>query len=169
MITINEELLNKYLDDELNREEKDLVKSAIENSAELKRKYETLLITHNLLKNIQPDSPSINFNKMVMQKISKHRTIEIQQKRFLFSILSLFGIIILGVVGYIFYEIISSIESSESSKIVSTYSNTIGNYFTAFFGKRNLSIFGSVLSFIMLISGYFLYDYQKHSKKNFSH
>lgn len=169
MNNINDEMLNKFLDNELNDVEMNLVKSAIKNSAELKRKYETLLITHNLLKNIQPDSPSINFNKMVMQKISKCGTIKIQQKRFLFSILSLFGIIILGIVGYVFYEIISSIQQSDSSEAISTYSNTIGNYFSSFFGKKNLSIFGSVLSFIMLISGYFLYDYQKHSKKNFSH
>ncbi|MDP2365340.1 MAG: hypothetical protein Q8M94_16420 [Ignavibacteria bacterium] len=169
MKSIDDDLLNRYLDNELSIEEKNFVQSSIESNIEIIKRYESLLSTHKLLKNIQPDLVSVDFSKMVMQKISKRGVVESQQKRFLFSILSLFGIIILGIVGYVFYEIISSIQLSDSNKIVSTYSNTIGNYFSAFFGKKNLSIFGSVLSFIMLISGYFLYDYKKHSKKNFSH
>ena len=108
MITINDEMLNKYLDDELNREEKDLVKTAIENSPELKKKYAALLDTHSLLKNVEPDSPSLNFTKLVMNKISSKASTARQQKYFLFSILSLFGLIVLGITGYVLYQIISS-------------------------------------------------------------
>ena len=71
MITINDELLNKYLDDELNREEKDLVKTAIENSPELKKKYTALLDAHSLLKKMELDSLSLDFTKLVMNKISR--------------------------------------------------------------------------------------------------
>jgi len=169
MKNIDDDLLNRYLDNELSIEDKNFVKSSIESNIEIKKRYESLLITHNLLKNIQQDLVSVDFSKMVMQRISKRGIIKSQQKRFLFSILSLFGIIILGIVGYVFYGILSSIQLNDSSPAISTYTNTIGDYFSTLFGKKNLSIFGSVLSFIMLISGYFLYDYQKHSKKNFSH
>ena len=169
MININDEMLNKYLDDELNREEKDLVKTAIENSPELKKKYSTLFDANNLLRDMEPDSPSTDFTKLVMNKISSKTSTVRQQKYFLFSVLSLFGLIILGITGYIFYQVITSIQPGESSEAVTTYSKGIGDYFSSIFGKKNLSIFGSVLSFIMLISGYFLYDYQKRSKKNFSH
>lgn len=169
MNNINDELLNKYLDNELREEEKVFVLNAINNSSEIQKRFEALLKVHSLLKSLPPESASTNFSKLVMQKISRRGIIEIQQKKFLYSVLSLFGIIILGIVGYVFYEIVSSIQQSNSSEAISTYSNTIGNYFSSFFGKKNLSIFGSVLSFIMLISGYFLYDYQKKSKKNFSH
>lgn len=169
MKTINDEMLNRYIDNELSIEDRNFVRNAIENSSDIKKRYEFLLKAHLLLKNIQTESPSMDFSKLVMQKISRRGIQESQQKRFLFAILSLFGIVILGLVGYVFYEIISSIQSSDSSTAISTYSNTIGDYFSALFGKKNLSIFGSVLSFIMLVSGYFLYNYQKHSKKNFSH
>jgi hypothetical protein len=169
MKNFNDDMLNRYLDNELSNEDKNSLQSSFENNPEIKKRYDALLITHNLLKNVQPDLTSIDFSKMVMQKISKRRIIEFQQKRFLFSVLSLFLIIIVGILGYVFYEIISTIQLSDSSKTISVYSNLVGNYFSVFFGKKNLSILGSVLSLIMLISGYFLYDYQKHSKKNFSH
>jgi len=169
MITINDELLNKYLDDELNREEKDLVKTAIENSPELKKKYASLLETNQLLKNMDLDSPSLDFTKLVMNKISSKASTARQQKYFLFSILSFFGLIVLGITGYVLYQIISSMQTSESTEAVTTYSKSIGDYFSNLFGQKNLSIFGSILSFIMLVSGYFLFEYQKQSKKNFGH
>jgi hypothetical protein len=169
MNNINDEILNKYLDEELNREEMNRVRIAIENSPELKKKYETLLSVNALLRDVESESPSIDFTKRVMGKIEIKKASAHQQKYFLFTVLSFLGLIVCGITGYVFYEIITSIHSSETSGLVSNYSNTIGDYLSALFEKKNLSIFGSVLSFIMLVSGYFLYDYQKHSKKNFGH
>jgi hypothetical protein len=169
MKNINDDLLNRFLDNELSSEEKNLVKNEIEKSDSLKKRYEALLITHSLLKNIQPDSTSLDFGKMVMQKISKRGVVESQQKKLLLLVVSFLGVIILGIVGYLFYQIFNTIHLSETNNAISTYSNTIRDYFSVLFGKKNLSVLGSVLSFIMLVSGYFLYDYRKHSKKNFSH
>lgn len=169
MNNIDDELLNKYLDDELNQKEKGLVKTAIENSSEVKKSYEALLKAHNLLNSIEEESPSIDFTKLVMKKLNNKSAIAQQQKYFLLSILSLLGLIILIVTGYVLYQVISSIQPIQSSEIVTTYSKGLGDYVSNLFGQKNLTIFGSVLSFIMLISGYFLYDYQKHSKKNFGH
>jgi len=169
MNNINDELLNKYLDDELNREEKDLVKISIESSLEVKKRYETLLKAHNLFNSVEEESTSIDFTKLVMKKLNAKSVIARQQKYFLLSVLSMLGLIILCFVGYAFYQVISSMQPIQSSEIVTNYSQNFGNYFSNLFGQKNLTIFGSVLSFIMLISGYFLYDYQKNSKKYFSH
>jgi cytochrome b subunit of formate dehydrogenase len=169
MNNINDEFLNKYLDDELNQEEKDLVKTSIESSFEVKKRYETLLKAQNLFNSIEEESPSIDFTKLVMKKLSNKSAIAQQQKYFLLSILSLLGLIILGITGYVLYQVISSIQPIQSSEFVTTYSKDLGDYVSNLFGQKNITILGSVLSFIMLISGYFFYDYQKHSKKNFSH
>jgi len=169
MNNTNDEILNKYLDDELNREEMNQVKTAIENSAELKKKYEALLSANTLLKNMESDLPSVDFAKNVMGKIKRRKSTVHQQKYFLFTILSLFGLVVLGIIGYVFYEIISSVQASESSEIITNYSKSIGEYFSGLFGKKSLSILGSVLSFIMLVSGYFLYEFQKNAHKKFSH
>ena len=168
-MNINDELLNKYLDDELNREEKDLVKTAIENSPELKDKYAVLVDANSLFKNMEPDSPSLDFTKLVMHKISSKTSTARQQKYFLFSILALFSVIALGITGYVLFQILSAAQPTETNEVVTTYSKSIGDYFSSIFGKKNLSLFGSILSFIMIISGYFLFEYQKKSKKNFSH
>lgn len=169
MKNINDDLLNRFIDKELSNDENKIVRDAIENSPDIKKRYEFLLKVHLLLKDIKPESPSMEFSKLVMNKIYKHSIIESQQKRFMLIVLSFLGIIILGIVGYIFSQTINTIQLNSSNETITTYSNTIGDYFSALFGKKNLSIFGSVLSFIMLVSGYFLYDYQKHSKKKFSH
>jgi hypothetical protein len=86
----------------------------------------------------------------------------------LFTILSVLGIITLSIVGFIFVQIIPS-SGTESNHIVTEYSQNIGDYFSNIFGKKNISIFGAILSFIMLVSAYLFYEYQKQSKKNFSH
>ncbi len=169
MININDELLNKYLDDELNREEKDIVKNAIENSPDLKKQYAALVQTHNLLKNIAEDSPSIDFTKLVMNKVNKKTSNAKQQKYFMFVLLSIFGVIALCITGYILFQMISTSKASETNEIVTTYSKSIGDYLLSLFGKKNLTIFGSLLSFAMLVSGYFLFEFQKRSKKRFIH
>lgn len=169
MKNINDELLNKYLDEELNPEEMDEVKAAIKNSVELRKKYEALLTADNFLKSIETDIVPGDFSKNIINKIRNMKLLAQQQKYFVFAVLSFFGLLVLGITGYVFYEIISSVQVNESSEIVTIYSNSIGDYISSLFGKKNLSILGSVLSFIMLVSGYFLYEYQKHSKKNFSH
>ncbi|MFZ1518532.1 MAG: hypothetical protein WAU11_07145 [Ignavibacteriaceae bacterium] len=169
MKNINDELLNKYLDDELDQKEKELVRISIESSLEVKKRYEALLKAHSLFNSVEEESPSLDFTKLVMNKLNKRSVIAKQQKFFLLSILSLLGLVILGITGYALYQVISSIQPVQSSEIVTNYSKDLGDYVSNLFGQKNLTIFGSVLSFIMLISGYFLYDYQKHSKKNYSH
>jgi hypothetical protein len=168
MININDEMLNQFLDNQLSGEENEIVKNAIANSSESKRKYDTLISTDKLLRNIENDSTSLDFTKKVLQRINNQKNRAKQQKYFLFIILSVLGIITLGVVGFIFVQIIPS-SGTESNHIVTEYSQNIGDYFSNIFGKKNISIFGSILSFIMLVSAYFFYEYQKQSKKNFSH
>jgi anti-sigma factor RsiW len=168
MNTINDEMLNKYIDNELNNEEASKVRDAMANSPELQLKYSTLLKTNELLKSINSDSVSSDFTKKILQRIQNQKVRVKQQKRFLIVTVSILGIIALGIVGFILAQILST-PSQESNQIVSTYSKDISDYTSAIFGKKNVSIFGSILSFIMLVSGYFLYEYQKRSKNNFSH
>ena len=169
MNNITDEMLNKYLDNDLTSAEMQQVKSAIEKSTELKKKYEALLTANNLLKKTDADLTSVDFTKNLMQKLKAKTSTARQQKYFLFSFLILFGVIVFGITGYLFYEIILSAQSNESTRNITTYAKNISGYFSGLFSKNNLSILGSVLSFIMIISGYFLYEYQKQARKNFGH
>ncbi|HCY74793.1 MAG TPA: hypothetical protein DHV28_02645 [Ignavibacteriales bacterium] len=166
---INDEMLNNYLDNDLTSEEMQLVKSAIANSVELKKRYEALLSANNLLRETEIDFTSAEFTKNLMQKIKTKSSTARQQKYFLLSFLVLFGLIIFSITGYVLYEIILSVQANESTKGITAVSKNISEYFSGLFSKNNLSIFGSVLSFIMIISGYFLYEYQKQTRKKFGH
>ena len=148
MKNINDELLNKYLDGELNQEEKDLVKISIESSLEVKKRYEALLKAHNLLNSIEEESPSIDFTKLVMKKLGRKSAIAQQQKYFLLSILSLLGLIILGITGYVLFQVISSMQPTQSSEMVTTYTKDLGDYISNLFGQKNLTIFGLSLIYI---------------------
>lgn len=169
MKIIDDNLLNNFIDNDLSIEEKQFIQNEIDKNPEIKKRYENLLLIHNSLKNSEISSTSIDFTKTLMQKISKRELRSVQQKRFLFVMLSIFGIVTVGIVGFLFYQLISTLTFTDSNELVTNYSKSIGDYFTSIFGKKNLSIFGSVLSFIMLVAGYFLFDYQKQSKKKFSH
>ncbi len=169
MKIIDDELLNNFIDDDLSVEDRQFLKNEIENNIEIKKRYESLLLIHNSLKNSGVETTSIDFTRTIMDKISKNKLRSAQQKRFLIFILSLFGIVTLGIVAYLLYQLFSGITFTSSGKVVSDYSKDFGDYITALFGKKNLSIFGSILSFIMLVGGYFLFEYQKSMKKHMSH
>ncbi|HEX7357054.1 MAG TPA: hypothetical protein VF270_05040, partial [Ignavibacteriaceae bacterium] len=69
MNNITDEMLNKYLDNDLTSAEMQQVKSAIEKSTELEKKYEALLTANNLLKKTDADLTSGDFTKNLMQKL----------------------------------------------------------------------------------------------------
>jgi len=169
MKNIDDDLLNKYLDGELSSEEQQLVKTEIEKSSELKKKFDFLHQVHTVLNNLELESPNQDFTNLAMNKIRKKNSAVRQQKYFLFTILTLFGITILGITGYLFYQIIFSIQSNQSTEIVTKYFRGFGNYISDIFGSNNLSLFSSVLSFILLLSGYFLIEFKRQIKKKFSH
>ncbi len=129
-------------------EEKDLVKISIESSLEVKKRYEALLKAHNLLNSIEEESPSIDFTKLVMKKLGRKSAIAQQQKYFLLSILSLLGLIILGITGYVLFQVISSMQPIQSSEIVTTYSKDLGDYISNLFGQKNLTIFGAIVYYV---------------------
>ena len=167
-MNISDELLNDFIDGILKTDEVKIVKEAIEKSPEVKSRYMALVSSDDMLRKLKSETVSQNFTQTVLQKIQRRKALAKQQKRFLFVVLSFMGVIVLGIVGLIFYQVIS-LSSPESNQVVTDYSKDVGNYFSNLFGKKNISVFGSVLSFIMLVSAYFFYEFQKKSKNNFTH
>ncbi|MCJ7553706.1 MAG: hypothetical protein MUO34_07455, partial [Ignavibacteriaceae bacterium] len=84
------------------------------------------------------------------------------QKFFLFSILSIFGVLILGIIGFVFYQtVLSSSSDLQLVQTVDSLGTNIADLITSILSKMNISIIGSVLSFIIFISVYFWFEYQK--------
>lgn len=169
MKNIDNDYLNKYLDGELTPEEQKLVKIEIDKSSELKKKIDSLYQVHNVLSNMKLDSPNDNVTNLVMNKIRKKNSFARQQKYFLSTILALFGITIIGITGYLFYQIIFLVQSNHSTEFFTKYFKRFGNYISSIFGYNNLLLFGSILSFILLVSGYFLFEFKRQIEKKFGH
>mgnify|MGYP001306910872 CR=1 FL=1 len=165
MKNIDDEVLNDYLDGNLAESELVEVKMAIESNPSINARFESLLAVHKLFRLVEPDKVSDDFEKRVMQRINRGREIAKQQKRFMVMIFSFFGLLLFSIVGYAFTEVLSSIKLSASENIISTFSVFLDDYQKFLSNKNNLTILGSILSFVMVISGYFLFELQKKSKR----
>lgn len=164
---MNDEILNRLFDGDLSAVERDEVLRSVNNSPEWKKKYETLKKAHELLIAMKPEEVSDNFASIVMSKLSTQKIRAKQQKRFLTFIISFFGIIILSITGFLLYNVLisagNSTETVSSLNILSSYVKDLSNLL---FSKNGTTIIGSALSLIMLVSGYFLFEYQKKMKSS---
>ncbi len=88
MIQITDEILNKYLDGELNREQAEQVKSAIRNSEELQRKFNALKLVHDNLSIIKEDEVSAGFTEKLMKKIVVRKSVVPKQQKYFIAVSS---------------------------------------------------------------------------------
>lgn len=172
MIQISDEILNRYLDGELSREEVEQVKSAVHNSKELMIKFNALKLVHENLTALKEDEVNPGFTEKLMKQIVKRRSVvPKQQKYFIASIATFITLLCLVIFGFAISAVISATPTSaEESKTVvdsvSNLSNGIVNIVKQIFKGQGLSIIGSIFSLIILISGYFFFEMQKRAKAN---
>ena len=172
MIQITDEILNKYLDGELNREEAEQVNSELHASEELQRKFNVLKLIHEKLSELKEDQVSAGFTELLMSKIKKKNlVVPKQQKYFIVSIATFITLLCLVVFGFSISAIISSSLSSigDSKTIVDTItslSDGLTKTLKHLFSGKGLSIIGSIFSMVIIISGYFFFEMQKRAKAN---
>jgi hypothetical protein len=170
MIQITDEILNKYLDGELNREEFEQVKSALRNSEDDQKKFNALKIVHDNLSNSEEDEVSPSFTDKIMKQIEgKKFALPRQQKYFIASVVSFITLICLVIFGFSISAVISTTSQSvgESKSIldsVSYLTDGLVKTLKQLFSGAGLSIIGSIFSIIVLISGYFFFEIQKRAK-----
>lgn len=173
MIKLNDENLNRFIDNELNEKESAEIKVLLEDSKSYSKKFEALKLIHSGLINIKEEEPDKNFTLSVMNKIGYGLRSKRTDKYFIFSISSVLFAILLLVSGLIIGSSVSQLQNDSSSgKFIDNL-----NYYISFiidiigklFSANNISVFGSIISLIILISAYFLFDSLKNSKGNFNH
>ncbi|MGB5528534.1 MAG: hypothetical protein WBQ32_01050 [Ignavibacteriaceae bacterium] len=170
MIKITDEILNKYLDDELSRDEAERVKSVLSASEELQRKFNALKLVHEKLFNLRQDEVSPGFTDTLMKQIAKKRfIIPKQQKYFIASVAAFITLLCLVIFGFSISAMISAAPPSisESKSVVDSISNLsdgLVNVLKHLFSGEGLSIIGSIFSLLIIISGYFFFEMQKRAK-----
>ncbi|MBU2493908.1 MAG: hypothetical protein KJ571_14870 [Bacteroidetes bacterium] len=174
---INDELLNKYIDNELTDVELAEFKKEIQTDAEAQNKLKALKLTDEILNKMEVNRAPVNFTEMFMKKIITVSSFHKEKVSYFFvSIISFFVLTITGILGYS----ISKIESGSSSiaeknqyvqKTKEVLSGGLGEL-NAILSNDNMLLIGAGLTFVLLISGYFLIENHKNFKEKlnrFSH
>jgi anti-sigma factor RsiW len=170
MDEINDELLNKFLDKELEQADVLRIEKAISNSEDLRKRYQALKAVHHNLMKMKAEETSPEFLNQVMSKLKKRGYNFKQQNYFLAAMYLVFMGGAIALVGYIMYGIFStSAGSGNTSGVIDSTLHQFSNMTLSiknFFNHTNISLIGSILAFTIIISGYLLFESFKNSKTN---
>ena len=167
MKTLSDEILNRYIDGELSRDEMREVEEAINNSREDRVVLNALQNTDSSLKNIKLIEVKSNFTSLIMNKIQRSLRSRQEQKNFIIVIISAFIVMCLAIAGFVGFEIISNYNPAASSAVRDSikYVTSASQLISGIFNSRNISIIGGVFSLGLVISAWFFFDYSRMLRK----
>ena len=162
---ITDEILNKIIDNELEAGEYLQAMEIINKSEELKNRLAALKLADKKLKEITEYTVSGNFNRLIIEKITKAAQYAKAQKNFYITVISILLIFTLGILVFLAVNS-SSIIVKPSSKfnlnlqLIEAASKKIQSIFSG----RILTIFSSLGSIIVISIIYFLEESKKIKK-----
>lgn len=164
---ITDEILNKYIDNELNSIELSLINAHLKLCEVCLAKLKAQKVVDNNLKKLETFATSYNFTEKVMQKISFSAGKFVPKKSYFFRVV--FSVFILGslaVVAFVFANLPYGTSSNnfEWTKLFNNYIIKIFGGFEDSISKSNLSLIGTILTFILFISGYFVFESHRKIK-----
>ncbi len=172
MNLLTDEILNEYLDGNLDEQKASEVEKQLASSENDRKRFNALKFIHDELSQLKEDKTSEDFTRLVISKLGKKFELPRQQKYFVFIIASIFIFISVGIVAYIATTIISTsspqTESIQVTETVHQLSNGLIHELKNIFSSKNLSLIGLVFSLGIIISGYFFFENQKRNKANLS-
>lgn len=170
MNLLSDEILNKYLDGELDKNQSAEIEEILNKSDNDRKRFIALKLIHKELSLMQEDKVSADFTNNVMARVNKKFALPKQQNYFIVSITSILVLVCLVIVTYVVTAVISSsapqTESLQITETVNRFGSGLILELKRLFSGKNLSIIGSVFSLGILISGYFFFEHQKRSKIN---
>jgi hypothetical protein len=172
MSGLSDEILNKYIDGELDQAVLNDVREQLKNSEPDRLKLMMLQKVHSELGRLKTFEVQDNFTSLLMSKIQKRSVVVRKDKFFMLSISSIFMLIILTIISYILVISFNAAGGgTQNARDVNNYLNLITNFSTSIKGllsPKNVSIIGSILSFGIIITGYLFFENQRQAKRNLS-
>ncbi len=172
MIQLSDELLNKYIDGELEESALKEIHEQLKKSESDRRRLAALQTIHSELASLKMYQVSEDFTSSVMFKVRKNLKVVRKDRNFIFSIVTIFIAISLIIFGYLIDWAIG--QSSGIGVLTENINNYVNTFIGSFsivkdlFTTKNLSIIGSIFSFGIIISGYLFFESLKQSKRNLS-
>jgi hypothetical protein len=169
MNRLSDELLNKYIDGDLDAESLKEVKTILKESEVDRERLKILSRVDEELKNIKELEVRSDFTSRIMSKISVRFKPKRSDKYFIISVSSFFVLLSLAILGTVIALMIQSPgETSSSEQVINFLVSSLDN-FGSFLGKifsgSGISIFGSIISFGILITAYFFFEGHKRIKE----
>jgi len=168
MIHLNDELLNAYIDNELDYSKISEINDHIKICSECLNKLKAMRGVENQLKNLVTYNTTDNFTLSVMEKINLSIAHFKPKKSYLFRfIFGFFVAITLGICVAAFAAITPAASSFDINTIVENVSSDAQSIFSSYkilFSKQIVSIIGGVLIISVFISIYFFYESHKNIK-----
>ncbi|MGD1006570.1 MAG: hypothetical protein ABR980_04990 [Ignavibacteriaceae bacterium] len=172
MIELSDEILNNYIDDELDQYKLSEVREQFKNSESDRLRLAMLQRVHRELGKLESFEVSGNFTSIIMSKLQKKSKVVRKDRFFMVSISSIFFIILLAVMGYLFIMSFNNAGgSTQNVPDINNYFSIITNVSSSIKGlmtPKNISIIGSILSFCIIITGYLFFENQRQAKRNLS-
>lgn len=173
---INDELLNKYIDNELTEVELKELLEALKKDEEAQTKLKALQLTDEVLRKMEITPAPQNFTESFMKKIITVSSVHKEKVSYFFvSVISFFVLTIVGVIGFSIKQIGFGSSLVENNEYVKSSKEVLSNGLSqvnAVFNNDNMLLIGAGLTFVLLISGYFIIESHKSFKQKlnrFSH
>ena len=166
MKKISTTIINQYLDDELDYDERKAVEKLLTTSSKDKREYLLLQRLDKNLRKMKSEKISQNFTLELMNIISVRNVAHRKQTKFILSIITILMLPLLLIIGTVIYNLISNYSTNKSS-IIYTINNNIsiwlGNVIN-YFSISPMTLLWLCLSSILSITIYLLFDEIRRSK-----
>ncbi|MGE5680736.1 MAG: anti-sigma factor family protein [Bacillota bacterium] len=167
---LSDELLNRYIDNELDVQELNIVNEHIKSCEACLLRLKSLKAVDLNLKKIGHFKLSENFTDMVMKEIISSvpfKTYKPPKSYFLRFIFFILGLSIVSIVGLGLYEISLIPSSGENPGWINGTLNFITSGFsqyTSIFKNQTITLVGGVFTFILFVSVYFIYESHREIK-----
>ena len=170
MKNLNDEILNKLIDNELSTSEINQINELLSIDSDAMRKVKAHKMVDAILRKLEVEPAPINFTELIMKKISKSTSVKYQKYGFFRFIVATFGILTLSMMGYmISLAIQTNPEAGTQSRyesIIDYMKNTfLGIDFSVSLNSNLLMVVGASLTLILLLTAYFIFEHHKAFKQ----
>lgn len=167
---ITDEILNKLIDNELNKKEIEELHDLIKSDDIALGKVKAQQMVDSVLKKIELESAPENTTEKIMERISNSVLVADRKGGFFKFIISSFAVLSVFTIGFVL-AISQTSEGSKDSAISTEYSNFVDkvfSYFTSFnitIDNNVMLIIGGALMLLFFVSGYFMLEERKSFKQ----
>ncbi|MEW6507853.1 MAG: hypothetical protein AB1432_08935 [Bacteroidota bacterium] len=170
MKKITDEILNDYIDNQLDAASIKELKIDLEQNEEALKKLKALKAVDNSLRNISIIPAPEGFTSRLMNIIAKSSgKVASRVSYFFVSVIGFFTALLLTVMGFAYYSTSKTNPVIDNNKLLKNISDYVPEFVTSlqnFFTNQNITAAGMILTILLLISGYYLLESHKEFKNN---